>query len=556
MSIFLFFFLLFLTTFPHLSCSSSLLILNYTLRNPTSSIYNKELVRLPVTIPISNFEDLCIRDTTNTNTIPTLHQVDLLSETIWVYIDTLAPGSFINYTLISPKGNDCIPKPLPRNASAVFYNNSLNLSNGLIDIILPQSTNLNEKISSPIAPFLGFAITSGKNLIGSSIFDLSSELQSQWTGNLSVSILSLGPLFVEALALYTFSKGGTATWKVRVTIEQLGAQITEEYINLDVESGIDLILHSGEDWSPSIAVSNGWAYCDPNDPTNPAGMNATTSQQKLPLGPLNRLPNGSLGVIVARWSQSCDAKFFWGVENNTNVLGVMGIKSGEWLWPQYTSLTYDTQRRHLMNPWSTKQGEGYIHLPLHGRRVWYLLGGLTNDVSDNTWNLAQQYAMMELNRLTNVYDLLWPEANEPINTTYNASGYHFYSPNTDPTHSVRAQGVSLLKSLNNISTSPRAGLESAAAANTYCDKDWWGSYVGFSSPENPNFFTDWSKLCLGWSLALVVRNHPRSIAYCALARGIWELDLYHSITLPSGAGQESPGMYNLVCVTFQMFSLH
>jgi hypothetical protein len=148
--------------------------------------------------------------------------------------------------------------------------------------------------------------------------------------------------------------------------------------------------------------------------------------------------------------------------------------------------------------------------------------------------------MAELDRFVNTYDLEWPGHIDP-NATVNASAFHFYSPDTDPTHTVRAQGAALLRSLANASTAPAAGLASAAAAQFYCDPDWWGAYLGFSSPENPNFFTDWSKLCLGWSLALALRAHPRAAAYCALARGVWELDLAHSVALPSGAGQESPG---------------
>lgn len=517
-----------------LPSTSSPWSLTYSLRNPTSSSYTSEIVRLPIHFPSLN--DLCVRNPSE----PVTYQVDLVSGDLWVFVDYLAPGSMMNFTITSPAGNDCDPIPLVYNASVNFDHstNTLLMSNGLIDIVLPSSSFPSS--SSPPSPFLGLSTTHGGAPLGRSIFNLTSTLQNEWMGNFSSSVTSMGPLFVETELVYTFSQGGTALWKVRLLIFQQGAQVTEEYENLDVESGIELQLSHGP-WSPSVAISNGWAYCDPNDPANEEGMNATTAQQRYPLGPLGRLPHGSLGMIVARWSQSCDAKFFWGIEDGNSVLGVLGVRGGEWLWPQYRSLTYDTMRTHLMGPYSSAPGEGIVHLPLHGKRVWYLLGGNSESTSNQIWQLVQQYSMIELDRLTSLYDLYWPESNEPINATYNASAFHFYSPDTDPTHTVRAQGVNLLKSLANKSTAPLPGIEAAASANTYCDPDWWGSYIGFSSPENPNFFTDWSKLCLGWSLALVLNNHPRSSAYCALARGIWELDLYHSIALPSGAGQESPG---------------
>ena len=437
--------------------NSTVFLQNYTLKNPTLIDYASELVRLPLNLTPSVLSDLCVLQLPLRNVIA--HQVDKLS--LWVLID-LAPASTLALSIESPAGAECAngPDPIPA-ATANFSEGTLILANGIVELVLAAEPSA----GLPPRPFLGLApSSSGIPLLGSSSWNLTAGLLDRWSGNFTCVLLAAGPLFVEAELLFGFSGGGVAQWNVRLAIAQRGAQVTEEYVGLDVNAGIDISLHSGE-WSPTLSVSNGWAYCDQDTPDNPSGMNATTAQQVLPLEPQHRLPSGSLGLLVARWSQSCDAKFFWGVADGlgesrgergppSTVLGVMGVRGGEWLWPQYHSQAYDTQRWHLMGPWSAGFGTGFMHLPLHGRRVWYMLGGPFSETADKVWELTQRYAMVELDRLTNVYDLEWPEAGEPPNTTYNASAFHFYSPDTDPTHTVRAQGAALLRSLSNASNAP------------------------------------------------------------------------------------------------------
>ena len=511
------------------------------IRNPTILTYEAELVRLPLQIPPDALQSLCLRAMPSGSPLPS--QVYEARGDVWVFVSLLAPTAVLNLSVTSPAGADCVPAPPAATAASATTrpDGALVLSNGLADVALSW---LGAPRATPPPPFLSLMHSTTAPL-GTSAWNLTSQLAARWSGNFSCTLLAAGPLYVEAQLLYGFSDGGSSQWSVRLAVGQRGAQVTETHDSLDVDAAVDLSLHSGA-WQPKFAVSNGWAYCDTDTPTNPSGMNATTAQQWAPLAPQGRLPSGSLGMLVARWSQSCDAKFFWGVTDAADsasdgtLLGVLGVRGGEWLWPQYRSQSYDTQRWHLMGPWSSSAGQGSMHLPLHGRRVWYLLSGPVNETATPIWSLVQRYAMAELDRLINTYDLDWPGAVLP-NATVNTSAFHFYSPDTDPTHTVRAQGKALLLSLTNASTAPAAGLDAAASANFYCDPDWWGAYVGFSSPENPNFWTDWSKLCIGWSMALALRQHPRASAYCNLARSVWDFDLLHSVALPSGAGQESPG---------------
>jgi hypothetical protein len=318
-----------------------------TIRNPTLFSYTDELVRLPLQLPLDALQSLCVRDAHSGAPLPL--QVDAVRGEAWVLISTLGPGAALRLGVTSPAGAGCAAPAPAAPAGAAFEGGALVLRNGLVEVALPSAAA--PLGQPPPPPFLGLAPAAGAPMLGASLWNLTAPLAARWEGNFSCTLLAAGPLFAEAALLYGFAGGGSAQWRVRLVLGQRGAQVGEAYEGLDVSAGVDLALHRGA-WAPALAVSNGWAFCDTDTPDNPSGMNATTTQQWAPLAPQGRLPSGGLGLLVARWSQSCDAKFFWGVADGREgtVLGVLGVRGGEWLWPQYRSQAYDTQRWHLMGP--------------------------------------------------------------------------------------------------------------------------------------------------------------------------------------------------------------
>jgi hypothetical protein len=528
-------------------------IQTFTLHNPNAQRgYTNEVLALPFALAGLSASSLCL----TAGGTPAPFQLDIQGGTnatmqsgaLYVAA-TLPPGASVVYKLDSSRA---CPAPPPPNPALLVYtgDGGVALGNGVIGVVVPFGASAAP--SPPPAPFAGFfdgplSPSPLPTLRGSSAFNLSAALLLSYTGFTS-STLASGPLYVEVLLNYTFftppAPPSFASWRLKLALGSTGVEVREKHVGVSVDAGVDIAMHTGG-WAPTLAISNGFAYCDPSTPDNPAGMNASSAQLVLPLGPIPRLTSGSLGYMAPRWSQACDSRFYWGVgvgvENSSATLGVLALKGGDWLWPQYRSQAYETMRLHLMGPWSDGGGRGFMHLPLYGRRVWFALVGPVQRTAAVAGDLVQAWGGQALSHLVNVYNLAWPGGDVPLNATYNAQDFFFYSDNTDPTHTVRHQGQVLLQSLQSLATAPPPTLETLAAANTYCDPDWWGSYVGFSSPENPNFFTDWSKLCLGWSLAVALRGHPQAPFYCSMARGVWEADLYHSITMPSGAGQESPG---------------
>jgi hypothetical protein len=67
----------------------------------------------------------------------------------------------------------------------------------------------------------------------------------------------------------------------------------------------------------------------------------------------------------------------------------------------------------------------------------------------------------------------------------------------------------------------------------------YGSYWLFSSPQNPNFFTDYIEHAVYAACAL--REHPRFPELAKWVEQVVREDMFHSVTLPGGAGNECPG---------------
>lgn len=112
------------------------------------------------------------------------------------------------------------------------------------------------------------------------------------------------------------------------------------------------------------------------------------------------------------------------------------------------------------------------------------------------------------------------------------------------------------------------------------DPDWYGLYRGFVSPENNNFATDFMRVPILTAVGLVAgpppalpmgrpsgsiintdvprdggkpprppppppppppQQHPCAATFVTLVQQALQVDLFHSITMPSGATQEAPG---------------
>jgi hypothetical protein len=494
----------------------------------------------------------------------------LTSAFLWVALPLpLLPGQAVNFS-VATDGSIPPPTTTPPLVNASTQASFFLLSNSLVTARLAAGPNP----SSLPAPFAGLAPTSGPlagTFLGASaLLNLSSILAAGWTCTGATSTLTAsGPLFAAVNLTYTFTGPPTArtaptttaslSWEYRLLPGRRGPDVTERFtlpdssgcadasLVIDVASSAAAAAPAGSSapWSPTTQVAGKWFACNYTLPVDPWGaLDEDPSAYIAPLAPNERLPNGVLGYLQPRWTQSCDARWTWAATDNATALAILVARPSKWTWAQGLNHDFYRMRRHMPTVVSDGPGLGAVSLPLRGSRWYQLLAGPTASVAGPGPGYALSVeATQSLDKLTNVYLLDWPglppPAPSPNGTFVPMVSEWVFQEGTNPTHTIRAQGRALLASLA-AGTPPPPGLATLSSACVYCDPDWYGAYWGHFAPENSNFFTDFSVVCLGYAMAVAGGGHPTAGPFfAALARSLWDADLAHSITLVDGPPADS-----------------
>jgi len=191
-----------------------------------------------------------------------------------------------------------------------------------------------------------------------------------------------------------------------------------------------------------------------------------------------------------------------------------------------------------------------------GRRVYLLASYGSAAGAAQIPRLMRERGMHPLDKLLNEYVLWWPGVVRPNAT---AAFTNFLDEDaTNPTHTLRQKARALNKDIL-AGKLPPASLDTLVFVNQMLDPDWYGLYRGYVSPENNNFATDFLRPAVLTAVGLVAGSpsvdrlapdghavadtlrHPCARSFIALAQQSLQMDLSHSITLPSGATQEAPG---------------
>jgi len=221
--------------------------------------------------------------------------------------------------------------------------------------------------------------------------------------------------------------------------------------------------------------------------------------------------------------------------DDRNALGAIPCRAARWHWPHHNLIEV-----------KVKPSADYAGLRCptwKGRRYWFLVGGPRDQWGEPT---AKQYvtrhAFVPLDKLLHDYILDWPGLErllaapkgkgEPKLGTFRS--FDFYSSWMNPTSGLRGYGRRLIKE-----PGKQGNLDTLTQAQVFLDNDSYGSYWNYWSPENPNFFTDYHRC--GILLTTQLKKHPRHKELAALAQLKFREDMFHSVTLPGGAGQECPG---------------
>jgi hypothetical protein len=221
--------------------------------------------------------------------------------------------------------------------------------------------------------------------------------------------------------------------------------------------------------------------------------------------------------LIPRWNQHFKDGWAFAASDGNRQLSAVAVKASQWKWP------HDNNLQCVVKPEGNYAGVRCS--TWRGQRLWWLSASLEpmepGYISKHVWE--------NLDKINHDYILNWP--GNPVKW-WSINPYN--SEQTNPTHTIRRIGKEAMK---NAGQPPDE--TTLIRFQTLIHNDCWASYWDYFSPENPNFFTDYNLVPI--ALATNLKEHPQFEIFRKLAENKFKEDLYHSITLPGGAGQECPG---------------
>jgi len=344
----------------------------------------------------------------------------------------------------------------------------------------------------------------------------------------SAEVVTEGPLFATVKLRYEF-EGMAGLYQnvpsfadvlVIVYAGERHAEIRERH---EMSRGDYWAFDAAAGWGPrhAICIPHSGGFGRPDlGPWPPNSLK--TGQTRMGNTLLNLMP---------RWTQAYDEGWFFAAHDGKNAVGAMVVRAGDWHWPHNNMIQAKVKE--------TGDYAGLLCPTWRGRRVWFLCAG-----PSDTWAGAEErggaksyvtrHAFQPLTKLNNEYELTWPGLDGLTKNVGGFSGQDFFSSGMNPTGGIRGAGRAAVRSAGR-----QGNLSELTRVQVLFDNDAYGSYWNYWSPENPNFYTDYIRVPV--ALTTQLKKHPDFKEYAKLAEQKFRADLYHSVTLPGGAGQECPG---------------
>jgi len=484
----------------------------WTLVNPTNRPYQDGPVRLKVDLPATARQG---RYVVTAGGEKVACQIELLegAARAWV-LATVEAGGRIEYRV--ERGRPARPDPA---VQVRREGGSHILDNGLVAVRVPAAAE-----GAAPGPIEAVRLPGGKWL-GGSTWHLERPLK-----RFTSTVTGDGTVFGKVRLQYEFEgsagiDGQTAAFTTidialypgqrHVTIEESHEMSRGEHWEFDCARGWGArkaicIPHSGGFGRPDFGA---W----PPD-------SLATGQTRMGDTLLNLMP---------RWTQAYDEGWLFAAHDGTNAVGVAVCHAGRWLWP------HDNMIEIKVRDSADFAG---LRCPVQrGSRYWFLLAGPVA-----TWegkaakDYIKRHAFESLDKLQHDYVLEWPGLEKLLAGGKKKpklggfSGVDFFSGGVNPTGGWRGYGRRAVREAGR-----QGNLSDLTRVQVIFDPDCYGEYWNFWSPENPNFFTDFIKP--GIALTTKLKRHPRFAELAKLAEHKFREDVYHSVTLPGGAGQECPG---------------
>ena len=470
--------------------------------NPTGREYTNHAVRLSVPPPGDAF---VVKR--GDREIP--WQVETLDGKPWIWVlDSFAPRSSNRYEVVSGSVREAPPPAVTlEQAAPSTQTPSVRhwvLDNGVVALRTP--IDVGGALTGPIS---GVRLPDGR-WVG----------RSSWMTDLRLRHFEAeafrGCVFAKVRLRYTFESRTPAFSEIEVKLAPgwHHAAITERHQ-----------MPSGSYWE--FAAADGWSLRDGRSVwfrTGPGGPPPGLPKPNRPLtvGALPLHDPELYIVLLPRWDQSFRDGWFFAATDGEHCVGAMTCKAGRWRWP------HDNGVRVMVK--ASGDYAGFRCPTRHGARYWWLTVGTTNaPVGHPSVPYIKEHGFEDLDKLNHEFVLSWPGK---------SPGWWSMFPYRDwdinPTSGVRRFGREAAKKAGRT-----GGVRDLIEVQYRLHPDTYGSYWHYCSPENPNFFTDFIKL--PFAKITTLKQHPRFKDFCVLAEQKLREDIYHSITMPGGAGQECPG---------------
>lgn len=480
----------------------------WTLTNPTDRPYEQEVIRLNVDLPAGAKPGEVVV-TADGKAVPCQVGEADGKPAVWVAA-TVGPGESVTYAVA--KGR---PRRFPPMVKVRRESGGIVLDNGLVAVRVPASA----EGGKPPGPVAGVRLPGGR-WVGESAWHTQRPLK-----EFSATVLGDGTVFGKVRLRYAF-EGTAGLWGDVPAFAEVDVSLRPGERHAVIEERHEMAR--GEAWTFDCAA--GWGARRADVVTHGRLRHAHGGKEVEPPSTLEPGQTRMGDVLVRlqpRWSQAFDEGWFFACHDGTHAVGATVCRPARWHWPHNNLIAV-----------TVRPGGDYAGLRCptwKGRRYWFLLAGPRSAWDgDARKAYVTRHGFQPLDKLVHDYHLQWPGIEDLAKKPGRFRGLDLYSSMMNPSSAARGMGKRAMREAGR-----QGNLTTLARAQIFLDPDTYGSYWHFWSPENANFFTDFNRV--GIALVAQLKKHPRFKAFCRQAEQKFREDLYHSITLPGGAGQECPG---------------
>ena len=403
----------------------------------------------------------------------------------------------------------------PASALAITTDgNHLVLTNGLIAVRIPAQVTAGA-VPPPIA-----SIRHGEGpWLGQGAWQGVGELASY-----TVEVLGDGPVQLTLLQHFIFADDSSLRLRLRLRPGRDFIEI-EEQIQLPAAASWSFDLAAGDsNWQPqtSLFTQHGGGS------GKPFAVDVKTGTLK----PGQTRMGDTLVHLLPRWSQAFDDGWLAAASDGSHAVGAMVVRAGQWTWAHEVKIAAELDENgkalRLRMPGHSQVGEAS---PVPSRRMWWLRSAPAETWSiKQTMGMVMNWAMADLNKVNEHYIL------DGFDPKAKVSFPHPYQGDrVNPTGIWRQMARNEFRK----QVDKPAGYADQIWAQAVLDPDFYGTPWYGWSVQNPNF---WSDVLQRPALRIArLHGHPRFAELNKLAELSLRSDLYHSVALPGGAGQECPG---------------